>query len=191
MSVASDTRQQMITTAARLFQREGYHATSWRRLVEEAGAPWGSIHHHFPAGKEAGRDGVIALIDHCFSEGSVAAGAVGRWFEISGRLLVETGFESGCPVATVALEMAAARGPVQDATRAALAAWEKRLAFHLRRAGVSRGVAADAAVSVLSLMEGGLLLARVRGNVSPMRVVSRHAQAIVSNAVGGSAVVAA
>jgi TetR/AcrR family transcriptional repressor of lmrAB and yxaGH operons len=94
-------------------------------------------------------------------------------------------------VATVALEMAAARGPVQDATRAALAAWEKRLAFHLRRAGVSRGVAADAAVSVLSLMEGGLLLARVRGNVSPMRVVSRHAQAIVSNAVGGSAVVAA
>jgi TetR/AcrR family transcriptional repressor of lmrAB and yxaGH operons len=198
MSVASDTRQQMITTAARLFQREGYHATSWRRLVDESGAPWGSIHHHFPGGKEelgvaaieAGRDGVIALIDHCFSEESVAAGAVGRWFELTSRRLVATGFESGCPVATTALELVADRGPVQDATRASLAAWEKRLAFHLRRAGVTRGLAADAAVSVLALMEGGLLLARVRGNVSPMRVASRDAQAIVSNAAGDSTVAA-
>jgi TetR/AcrR family transcriptional repressor of lmrAB and yxaGH operons len=196
MSMASDTRQQMITTAARLFQREGYHATSWRRLVEEADAPWGSIHHHFPGGKEelgvaaieAGRDGVIAVIDHCFSRESVAAEAVGRWFELTSRRLVATGFESGCPVATIALELVADRGPVQDATRTALAAWEKRLALHLRQAGVTRGLAADAAVSVLALMEGGLLLARARGNISPMRVASRHAQAIVSNAAGDSTV---
>jgi TetR/AcrR family transcriptional repressor of lmrAB and yxaGH operons len=192
--MATDTREQMIVTAARLFQREGYHATSWRHLVEEAGAPWGSIHHHFPGGKaelgvaaiEAGSEGVLALIDRCFSEHDDAARAVGCWFERTGRRLVATGYESGCPVATVALETVADPGPVQHATRSSLAAWEKRIASHLRRAGVTRALAADAAVSVLALMEGALLLARTRGGLGPMRAASAHAQAIVSDALEGS-----
>ena len=64
------TRQQMIETGVRLFQRGGYYATTWRGLVEEAGAHWGSINHHFPGGKQelaieairVGAAGVDALI---------------------------------------------------------------------------------------------------------------------------------
>src|SRR5271165_2818167 len=105
--MARDTRRQMIETAARMFQRDGYHATSWRSLVEEADAPWGSIHHHFPGGKselgvaaiEAGSEGVLSLIDHCFAKATDAGRAVARWFELSGRLLTESGYSAGCPVA--------------------------------------------------------------------------------------------
>jgi TetR/AcrR family transcriptional repressor of lmrAB and yxaGH operons len=191
MRVVSDTRQQMIVTAARLFQRDGYHATSWRGLVEEAGAPWGSIHHHFPGGKtelgvaaiEAGSAGVLALIDQCFEEQADAGRAVARWFELSGRMLVETGYQSGCPVATVALETLFGPDPVKDAARTAFGAWEARLAAHFRRAGISRARAADAAVSVLALLEGGLLLSRVQGSDRPMRVGSRQAEAIVAGAL--------
>jgi TetR/AcrR family transcriptional repressor of lmrAB and yxaGH operons len=185
----------MITTAARLFQRDGYHATSWRGLVEEAEAPWGSIHHHFPGGKtelgvaaiEAGSAGVISLIDHCFAEQPDPGRAVARWFELSAKLLVDTGYESGCPVATVALETLSGPAPVRDAARAAFDAWEARLASHLRRAGVSRARAADAAASVLALLEGAMLLARVQGSERPMRVASRHAQEIVHEALTASA----
>lgn len=184
----------MIYTAARLFQRDGYHATSWRSLVEEAGTPWGSIHHHFPGGKdelgvaavETGSKGVIALIDHCFTEQPDARRAVARWFELSGRLLVDSGYASGCPVATVALETAANPGALKEATRAAFAAWEKRLALHLRKAGASRARAADAALSVLTLLEGALLLSRTRGSLIPMRTASRHAQAIVGDTLAAS-----
>ena len=42
----------MIDTAVRLFQLHGYHATSWRGLVTASETPWGSVHHHFPGGKE-------------------------------------------------------------------------------------------------------------------------------------------
>src|SRR5437660_1001494 len=42
----------MIEAAMRLLQRNGYAATSWRGVVEEAGTPWGSAHHYFPGGKE-------------------------------------------------------------------------------------------------------------------------------------------
>jgi TetR/AcrR family transcriptional repressor of lmrAB and yxaGH operons len=189
----------MIMTAARLFQRHGYHATSWRGLVDEAGAPWGSIHHHFPGGKtelgvaalEAGSAAVLALIDHCFSEVADPAGAVGRWFELSGELLVGSGYESGCPVATVALETIAGPAAVKEAARAAFEAWEKRLAAHLRRAGVSRARAIDTAISVLALLEGALLLARVHGDPGPMRVASRNAQVIVGQALAASGAAAA
>ena len=180
----------MILTAARLFQRDGYSATTWRGLVEEAGAPWGSIHHHFPGGKTelgvaaigAGSAGVIGLIDRCFAEEADVGRAVARWFELSGKLLVDTGYESGCPVATVALETLSGPQLVKDAARAALGAWDARLAGHLRRAGLSRVRAADTASSVLALLEGALLLSRVHSSLRPMRVASRHAQAIVDEA---------
>ncbi|MGO9490035.1 MAG: TetR/AcrR family transcriptional regulator [Solirubrobacteraceae bacterium] len=192
--MVSDTRLQMILTAARLFQRDGYHATSWRSLVEEAGTPWGSIHHHFPGGKDElgvaaiqlGSEGVLALIDHCFSEHADPGRAVACWFELSGRLLVQTEYASGCPIATVALETAASPGPLQNETRLAFASWQKRLASHLRRAGLSRARAADSALAVLALLEGGLVIARTRQSVTPMRVASRHARAIVDAAVADS-----
>jgi TetR/AcrR family transcriptional repressor of lmrAB and yxaGH operons len=184
----------MITTAARLFQRDGYHATSWRGLVEEAGAPWGSIHHHFPGGKaelgvaaiEAGRDAVAAMIDYCFAERSDVSEAVTRWFERSARLLVESGYESGCPVATVALETLSGPEPVKYATRCAFDAWEKRLAAHLRIGGVSEARAAEAASSVLALLEGSMLLSRVQGSDRPMRIAAGHARGIVTAATASS-----
>jgi TetR/AcrR family transcriptional regulator, lmrAB and yxaGH operons repressor len=186
-----DTRRQMTLTASRMFQRDGYHATSWRSLVEEAGAPWGSIHHHFPGGKselgvaaiELGSDGVLALIDHCFSAETDARRAVTKWFELTGKLLAESAYASGCPVATVALETAATPGPVHDATRSAFDAWEKRLASHLRRSGATRSGAAQAAVAVLTLLEGGILLSRVRGGTAPLRIAARNAAAVVAAAV--------
>jgi TetR/AcrR family transcriptional regulator, lmrAB and yxaGH operons repressor len=187
----ADTRQQMITTATRLFQRDGYHATSWRGLVEEAGAPWGSIHHHFPGGKaelgvaaiEAGKDAVSAIIDRCFGEKADAGEAVERWFEVSARLLVDSGYEAGCPVAIVALETRGGPEPVKDATRRALEIWQRQLAAHLRAAGANRARAADAATSVLALLEGSLLLSRAHASDRPMRGAARQARAIVAAAV--------
>jgi TetR/AcrR family transcriptional repressor of lmrAB and yxaGH operons len=186
--VSNDSRQQMILTAVRLFQRDGYHATSWRGLVKEAGTPWGSVHHHFPGGKdelgaaaiETGSQGVLALIDHCFAQQPDAASAVALWFELSSRSLVDSAYASGCPVATVALETSTTPGPVHDATQSAFSDWERRLASHLRRAGLSRAKAADTAIVVLALLEGAMLLARVRGSIEPMRAASRRAQAVVA-----------
>ena len=136
----------MILTAVRLFQRDGYHATSWRGLVKEAGTPWGSVHHHFPGGKdelavaavETGSQSVIALIDHCFAQQTDAASAVALWFELTRRSLVDSAYASGCPVATVALETSTTPGAVHDATQSAFTAWERCLASHFRRAGLSR-----------------------------------------------------
>src|SRR5450631_2903577 len=50
--MATDTRERIITASAELFRRQGYAGTGVKQIVAEAQAPFGSIYHHFPGGKE-------------------------------------------------------------------------------------------------------------------------------------------
>ncbi|MGD1935602.1 MAG: TetR/AcrR family transcriptional regulator, partial [Candidatus Phaeomarinobacter sp.] len=52
MARTSNARQQLIETAARLFQSRGFHGTGLSLILEESGAPKGSFYHHFPGGKD-------------------------------------------------------------------------------------------------------------------------------------------
>ena len=78
----------MITTAMELFRREGYPATSWRRLIEAAGTPWGSAYHHFPGGKEElgvaaielGSRVVTKTVERAFEKHERTEDAIRWWF---------------------------------------------------------------------------------------------------------------
>lgn len=48
----STPKEMILQTAARLFQRQGYHATGLNQIVQESGAPKGSLYYYFPGGKE-------------------------------------------------------------------------------------------------------------------------------------------
>src|SRR5579884_1153222 len=48
----STTRDRIIETSAELFRRQGYSATGVKQIVTEARAPFGSLYHFFPGGKE-------------------------------------------------------------------------------------------------------------------------------------------
>ena len=137
MTGQPETKARMLAAAGRLFQRQGYSATSWRAIVDEASTPWGSAHHYFPEGKEAlaaealalGDAEVSELIGACLAETSTAGDAVRAWFQSSARLMRESDFRSGCPVATVALRIgnpaataAACSGPSGCARASAIAA---------------------------------------------------------------------
>ncbi len=189
--MASGTRRRMVETAVRMFQRDGYHATSWRALVDEAGAPWGSIAHHFPGGKEelgaaaveAGGDAVAGVVEHCFADGLEPAEMVRRWFSTSRTLLVASGYTAGCPIATVVLEASGGSPAIRAAAARAFDRWEEAIGAALRRAGASPGAADDAAATVVVLLEGALLLARARRDDRPLRVASEQAQLVVAAAV--------
>jgi AcrR family transcriptional regulator len=42
----------MVDSAIELFRQHGYKGTGLRDVVAHSGAPWGSLHHYFPGGKE-------------------------------------------------------------------------------------------------------------------------------------------
>ena len=48
----SATRDRIVDASAELMRRQGYAATGVKQIVTAAQAPFGSLYHHFPGGKE-------------------------------------------------------------------------------------------------------------------------------------------
>lgn len=187
-----DAKERMVVTAARLFQREGYHATGIKRVAAEARAPRGSIYHHFPGGKEdlgvlairaAGAELTRAI--RVAAERSTGPGdvvrrigrALARWLEASDYL-------EGCPVATVALETTPRSAPLTEACRDAYRAWIDQVVELLRARGVAEEVAGPLATTTIAALEGALLLCRTEQSTAPMRQVSESIADLVADAVG-------
>jgi TetR/AcrR family transcriptional repressor of lmrAB and yxaGH operons len=174
--VASDTRQQMIATAVRMFQREGYTGTSWRGLVNEAGTPWGSVQHHFPGGKEELAVSAIQVAGNlvsrtmakAFRDHESAADAVSWWFGKAAEILETSGYRSGCPLATVALEKSHDSPALTAAIEQAFRSWLAELAESLQQRGAPADLAGELALQVLIGLEGALVLARVLGSTAPI-----------------------
>jgi TetR/AcrR family transcriptional repressor of lmrAB and yxaGH operons len=188
----TETRRRMIESAAQLFQRHGYHGVSWRGLVEAAGTPWGSIHHHFPGGKEElgvaaielGADFLANVIEGCFAETDAPDAAVRQWFRKTADFVRGSDFRAGCPVAIVALETTPDLAALSAASRRAFERWEQLLVGKLVSAGAPVVRARETAGLVLTLLEGALLLARVHGSTDPIQRAGTHAAELVRSAVG-------
>ncbi|MFJ7668701.1 TetR/AcrR family transcriptional regulator [Lysinibacillus sp. NPDC097195] len=52
MSSKNSSREKILEAATRLFHLKGYHATGLSQIIQESGAPKGSLYYHFPNGKE-------------------------------------------------------------------------------------------------------------------------------------------
>jgi len=173
---APSPREQMILAAVSLFQREGYAAGSWRRLVQESGAPWGSAYHYFPDGKEqlgvaaidCAAQKVAALMARCFPENGRAADGVHKLFAVSAAQLAKSGFIAGCPISTVALETVPQSEALTKACKNAFALWQQTFADGLKRCGVAPESAGALALTAIAAFEGALIQARVAQSREPL-----------------------
>jgi len=108
----TETKDRIVTTSAELFRRQGYNATGIKQIVDEARAPFGSIYHFFPGGKEQLGDEVIRqagrfyfhLFEAIFDAAPDLATATSDFFAGAAETLRVTGYADACPIATVALE---------------------------------------------------------------------------------------
>jgi TetR/AcrR family transcriptional repressor of lmrAB and yxaGH operons len=89
-----------------------------------------------------------------------------------GDRLEASGWRKGCPVATVALEMAATSDPLQEVCAEVYESWEDSLRDRLAADGHPE--AADVAVAVLALIEGALVLAKAHRSREPLDRVARQ-----------------
>jgi TetR/AcrR family transcriptional repressor of lmrAB and yxaGH operons len=177
----SDAKTRMTATAARLFQRYGYHAVGFRRIVEESGAPRGSIYHHFPGGKEqlavdaielSGR-ALLRTVETVSVEGDDVTAVLEGLAERLAGWLESSAFEAGCPVATVALECAPGIDAITATCRDVFRSWVEVLRGRLVAEGWGEDEARDFATTIVSAVEGALLLARVERDATPVRRVLR------------------
>ena len=188
----NDTRTRMIDTAIRMFQEHGYHGVSWRKLVKEAGTPWGSIAHHFPGGKielalaavDAGANAVNDLIQYCFSKESGAAKAVKMWFHLTAKHMEKLQYQTGCPVASIALSTTPMVPEISEASFKAFDRWELTLAELMSTKNAPDKRVAEVAKIVVTLLEGGIVRARIAHSTTPLERAGEEAFLIVEREVG-------
>ncbi|GIH99984.1 TetR/AcrR family transcriptional regulator [Planobispora takensis] len=179
----SQTRARILDATQELVETGGYFGAGLNQVVAVSGAPRGSLYFHFPEGKDqlvgesirrAGQ-AIGAAFEEPAASGASAAEFVEGVLRHLGDRLEESGWSKGCPVATVALEMAAASDPLQQACSEVYASWED--ALRARLAG--RPDADDLAVTILALIEGALLLAKAHRSRRPIERVAAQLAALL------------
>ncbi|MBP2321124.1 TetR/AcrR family transcriptional repressor of lmrAB and yxaGH operons [Kibdelosporangium banguiense] len=178
MAKKTDTRERVLRTAAKLFRTQGYHATGLNQVLAEGRAPKGSLYFHFPGGKEQLAVESLQLSSGEFGAHLRQAGSLDEALELLEQWLVESDFRDGCPIATVALDAAGESEQIRLACDQAYGSWERVITDFLEQQGVAD---ADAlATTVLAAVEGALLLARTRRDVTPLRRVGEHLKLLIA-----------
>ncbi|GGU46138.1 hypothetical protein GCM10010211_07030 [Streptomyces albospinus] len=95
------------------------------------------------------------------------------------RILEESDYRDGCPVATVALEEAGDAGPIHDACRQTYELWLSGLTEQLCAWGLSEPDARETADLAMSSLQGALL-PRVRRDTAAVHAVARRIGAIAA-----------
>jgi len=136
--------------------------------------PRGSLYFHFPKGKEEIGEAALTLAGEAVRQGIAKAAETSENAEIflmrvargMAADLEKTGYKEGCPIATTALETSSHSDVLGAATRTAFQKWENEIRRGLERFGI--GEAELVATTVLSQLEGALLLARTYRSLEPM-----------------------
>src|SRR6266542_509630 len=129
--LGATTKDRIRDASAELFRRQGYTGTGVKQIVATAKAPFGSLYHFFPGGKEELGEEVIRwsggiylqLIDAFFVPAPDLVSAVRSFFAGAAETLRETDYADACPIATVALEVASTSEPLREATADVFESW--------------------------------------------------------------------
>jgi len=174
------SRERIVERAAELFAARGVAATSVDEVLAAAGAGKGQFYHYF-----RGRDELAAAAVG-FRCAQVVAGLTGALGGVSSLAGLEqalaglvAGFGeqgmAGCPIGTLAAEVAGRNEQARLRAAAGFDAWEGLLAGALERIR-QRGElrpAADPAVlatGLLASIEGGMVLSQARQDMTSLRV---------------------
>ncbi len=185
------TRDRILSATAELLRRRGYTGTGLKEIVKASEAPFGSIYHFFPGGKEELGAAAIreagkvynALIAAFFKDAEDPAKATADFFDGAAEVLRVTDYEDACPIATVALEVASTSEPMRQATAEVFESWIADVMEYTQSSGVPEDRAREVAIVALALIEGAFLLSRAWKSTEPMELTGRVATELVRSAL--------
>src|SRR6266511_2531985 len=173
----TDSRSRMLHAAAELFRQRGYHATTFADVVRESGAPRGRPYFHFPVSTQVmAREDIAGAGEELQELGDEAArhaddpGSLVRALAqiLAGRL-ERSGYQSGCPIATMVLELAPRDEQFSADFDSVFARWRAALVTRFEPLGIAPDRAAVLADLTISAFEGALLLSRAARSIEPFK----------------------
>ncbi|HUA75536.1 MAG TPA: TetR/AcrR family transcriptional regulator [Solirubrobacteraceae bacterium] len=184
------TRERIVERSAELFRRQGFAGTGVKQIVAEASAPFGSLYHFFPGGKEQLGEEVIRwsgaiygqLLDAFYAPGADPVAATRAFFAAAAQTLRETDYADACPIATVALEVSSTNEPMRKACADVFDGWVDAATERLGEAGLSRKRSRALAFSLIGALEGAFVLSRALRSTEPLEVAGESLTAEVREA---------
>lgn len=178
-------KEQILEAAARLFEKQGYHATGINEIIRESGTPKGSLYYYFPEGKEQiGAETALwsaaqmtERIHFGLSQAENPAEAVRLLALGIAGAIEQSGFAAGGPLMMLAAESVMRSERLNTACREAYgqmqAAFSKKLSGNI-----------ELAEFVLATLEGAILLSRVQHSGDPLRHIADHLYSHVKEKLG-------
>ncbi len=176
-------RERMVVSAALLIRERGAHATAISDVLEHSGAPRGSAYHYFPGGRtQLLSEAVDYAGDHV---GAIIAEAEGglelldTLIDKYRRQLLDSDFRAGCPIVAVSVEAGEQQdrermAPVIERAAAVFDRWTELIVQRFVADGIPPDRARELAVLATSAIEGAIVLARVRRDLTPLDLVHRQ-----------------
>jgi TetR/AcrR family transcriptional regulator, lmrAB and yxaGH operons repressor len=181
------TRDRILEATAELYRRQGMAATGLKQISGAARAPFGSIYHHFPGGKEA----ITAEVIRCegvrygeFVGAQLAhtdpATGIPQMFETAGRLMESQDYSEACSIETIALEVAGTNETLRQESATVFEGWLAGIAAWFGRLDITEEQSRRLALITLTALEGAFVLCRTLRSVEPIVIAGQGVQAAVT-----------
>lgn len=187
-------RERVVYAAVQHIRSEGPAAASLRAIVKDADAPWGSLQHYFPGGKEqivcealawAGEFAAADVATYLDTAHPTPGGLFTHLLDSWSRELSQRDYARGCPVAASTLNPSDESPAIAKATHDALDRWLTGIETALVTMGVDN--ARSQARVMLSMLEGAIIVSRVQKDttaLSELREFAAHFDAMARNQEG-------
>ena len=174
------SRERIVERAAELFAERGVAGTSLDDVLTAAGAGKGQLYHYF-----SGRDELVAEAVglRCTQVMAGLTQALGSVASLAGLTQALAGFVAGfeqmgmpgCPIGSLAADVAESNEGARQQAAAAFDAWERLFADALERMRQQGELRADAspavlATALLASLEGGMVLSQTRKDAASLHV---------------------
>jgi AcrR family transcriptional regulator len=185
------TRERILEASEELFRRQGLTGTGIKQILDEAGAPFGSLYHHFPGGKaqlaaetvsRAGAHYGELVAQKLLAEPDIVSGLRAA-FRDAGATLETTDYTDACPIETVALEVASTNTALRVATAEVFDSWLDALGALLVREGLDEATARSLALTIVSALEGAFILARTARTTDALEACGTAMASLVETAL--------
>lgn len=180
------SRERILNKAAQLVSEKGVRGTSLVDILSEVGASKSQFYHYFSS-KDDLVQAVISMTTKMVLDSQQPAIAhldswenLERWAELLVELQRARHFQGGCPLGSLASELADVSEPARLSLVQSFDEWEHWLVdgfTRMRDAGILRPDATPSilALAVMASLQGGLLLTQTRKNPLPLETALKSA----------------
>ncbi|QIV82120.1 TetR/AcrR family transcriptional regulator [Mycolicibacterium frederiksbergense] len=181
------TRDRILEATAELYRRQGMAATGLKQISGAARAPFGSIYHHFPGGKESITAEVIRSEGVRYGEfvgtqlaHTDPATGIPQMFENAGKLMESQDYGEACSIETIALEVASTNELLRQESATVFEGWLGGIAAWFGQLDITEEQSRRLALITLTALEGAFVLCRTLRSVEPIVSAGHGVQAAVT-----------